>query len=254
MCLRRFLISAVLFLTMNKSNKEKTKESHLELTVIIPTLNEAKNITWVINNITKHTPPAKIIVADDGSTDGTQAIIKEHYKYNQNITLFDRTQKIHGLTASVIDAILNVKTKYFVVIDGDGQHPPEKINEFVEQFMRDAVIVVGVRECVANKWGFYRHSMSKIATALSHLRLHLTGTLCSDPLSGFFGAETAIVKNLLNLHRKSFVDTGYKVLFDLLKLQKFKVVEVPYTFGLRKGGESKIKSTHIIDFLKSVIK
>ena len=239
---------------MTRLAKEKIEQLNPELTVIIPTLNEAKNIEWVISTVLKHTPTAKIIVADDGSTDGTAKIIEELIKNNSNIVFLDRSKKPHGLTASVIDSIIHTKTNFFVVIDGDGQHPPDKINEFIKHFNQGSSFVVGVRECVANKWGLYRHSMSKTATALAHLRLRLTGTTCSDPLSGFFGGETHSVKKILESHNNSFIGTGYKVLFDLLKLQKWNIIEIPYIFGLRKGGESKIKSRHVIDFLKSLIR
>ncbi|MBI2564985.1 glycosyltransferase [Candidatus Woesearchaeota archaeon] len=224
-----------------------------KLTIIIPTLNEAENISWVINTILNSLPDAFIIVADDGSSDGTQEIVLNYDKENVNIKLLDRSQKKHGLTASVIDAILQAKTQYFAVIDGDGQHPPEKIKDFLQELEKGAELVVGVREKVANKWGFSRRLMSKTATALAKMRLHITGIYCSDPVSGFFGGNTLLVQEVIKKNEKSFIQEGYKVFFDILKLKKWKLKEIPYIFGLRKCGESKIGKKQIIAFLKSII-
>ncbi len=225
----------------------------VELTVIIPTLNEAKNISWVIDTVVQHVPSSRIIVSDDGSKDGTQKIIQAYQVTNNCISLLDRSKKIHGLTASVVDAISNTKTSYFAVIDGDGQHPPEKLVEILNALLQGNEIAVATREKVASEWTFWRRLMSKCATGMAFLRLMLTGTLCNDPVSGFFGGNTLLVQKAIQQHHASFVLEGYKVLFDLLKIRKWRLAEVSYTFGVRKGGTSKIARKHIVAFLRSII-
>ena len=102
-----------------------------DLTVIVPTLNEGKNIGKLIKLVNSKYKGIKIIVSDDGSKDNTKQIC-EKYK---NVTFLDRSKnKVKGLTASVVDGINKTKTKYFVCMDGDLQHPPEKLGEFYEKF------------------------------------------------------------------------------------------------------------------------
>lgn len=224
-----------------------------EITIIIPTLNEEKNIAWVITSILNELPNAHIFVVDDGSKDNTQKIVRNYHKKQPKIILIDRSKRNHGLTASVLDGILLTKTKYFAVIDGDGQHPPEKIINFSNLLSSNVEIVVGVRKKVVNEWGFFRRYMSRIATILAKIRLLLTGTYCSDPVSGFFAGNTHLIKEIILNHPNAFVLEGYKVLFDILKIKKWKIKEYPYIFGLRRGGKSKIGNKQVIAFLKSLI-
>jgi len=224
-------------------------------TVIIPTLNEEKNINKLIDLIVKLYPGINIIVADDGSNDQTQAIVRNLNKRNKKITLMDRSnEKIHGLCASVIDAAMQTKTENMVSIDGDFQHPPEKIKEIVEK-LNYADIVIGNREKVMSKWPLRRKLISKIATILAKARLQMKGTIVKDPMSGFFGIRTKLMKSIIQKNGNKFEKKGYKILFDCLKYSpKVKVSNVNYIFGLRKSGTSKISGRIIWLFLKSVFR
>src|SRR3990167_553648 len=118
-------------------------------TVIIPTLNESQNITELLETIRRNYPEAKVIVADDGSTDGTKEKAAAIERKNPNIKLLDRSNdKTHGLTASVIDAVKTADSEFVVVIDGDLQHPPEKIKEITKKLGEGNDIAIGTREKV----------------------------------------------------------------------------------------------------------
>jgi len=225
-------------------------------TVIIPTLNEEKNIDKLLSLLTKLYPKINIIVTDDGSSDKTQQIVNNWNKKNKSVKLLDRSKKqIRGLSASVLDAIMHTKTTFFVVIDGDLQHPPEKIKEITQKLRNNADVVVGSRKEVANEWSLFRRLMSYTATNMALLRAAMTGTTCNDILSGFFGARTILFQEKYKKRQKSFVEESYKVLFDFLKISKnIKVSYVPYIFGIRRGGQSKIGTRHIYYFLKSLLK
>lgn len=111
-----------------------------DITIILPTLNEEKNISSILAYIASNYKDCRIIVADDGSRDRTKKIALD-FKY-KNLIFLDRSkQLIHGLTASVLDAIKLIKTKYFVVMDADGQHPPKKIKEIVNILRLDSNLV-----------------------------------------------------------------------------------------------------------------
>ncbi len=228
-----------------------------DTTVIIPTLNEGKNIGELLTIIQKSYPGIHVVVADDGSTDETCNIVKAASRKDKNIALVNRAQEpVKGITASVIDAVHACNTPFFVVIDGDLQHPPEKIRDLVKGLRGGNRVVVGTRSEVMTDWPFFRKLMSRGATLLGQFRLVLTGIRTSDPMSGFFGCEKALFEHQFHQHQPSFVLTGYKVLFDLLKnLPKSSAVaEVPYVFGSRKRGSSKIGLRHILAYLRSLVK
>lgn len=225
----------------------------MSATVIIPTFNEAGNIEETIRRVLNENKDAKIIVADDGSKDSTQQIVRKLSSKNRNITLLDRSkQQVKGLTASVVDAVKITETESFVVIDADLQHPPEKVKEAIKK-LESFDIVIGTRSAIPKDWPLKRKLISKTATMLARIRLMRS---IKDPVSGFFGAKTGLFRSVLDKSERKFEMRGYKVLFDFLKYcpRTAKIGEVYYEFGLRKSGESKIGSKQIKLFFKSLFK
>lgn len=215
-----------------------------DTTLIIPTFNEGKNIEQLLAAIRQQYPSMNIIVSDDGSTDGTREIATN----TPGCTLLDRSgEPVHGLTVSVLDAIRLARTEFCVVMDGDGQHPYEKVGEMVEKLRGGADVVVGSRESIPN-WRLERRIISMGATFLGRLALFVRGApQCSDVMSGFFGVKRDLMSGYIESDYDAFVLEGYKVLFDLLKLLPSETVmdTVGYDFGERGGGESKIGWKHI---------
>ena len=225
-----------------------------DCTIIIPTLNEAENIGELLNILTSYYPKSNIIVADDGSSDSTQDIVMEHS--NKNITLLDRSKEdVKGLTASVLDAARLVNTPNVVIMDADLQHPPEKVKE-LNHDLRFNDISIGYRKAVANEWPLHRKMMSWGGDALARIRLMMKPFTCLDLMTGFFGIRTAVMMDILAAREKSFVKPGYKVLFELLKYAPdgVRLGHVPYVFGERLRGDSKIGNKHIYYHMKSVAK
>jgi len=227
------------------------KEDYSDTTIVIPTFNEESNISELLNLIEKLYQNISIVVSDDGSTDKTQEIVKGHRKKNKKIKLLDRSKEtVHGLTASVFDASKTVKTKYLVVMDGDLQHPPEKIKGIVRELRKGHDLVAGARRKVF-EWSLDRRIISKVATWLGKTRLLLKGATCDDILSGFFGIKTKIMQEI---NKNRFEIQGYKILFDILKSidKNTKIKNIYYEFGMRKRGHSKIGLKQIISFLKAL--
>ncbi|HVC58431.1 MAG TPA: glycosyltransferase [Candidatus Acidoferrales bacterium] len=228
-----------------------------DVTVIVPTLNEGGNITKLINILTKGYPRISVIVSDDGSKDGTAEAVLKIGKKNKRIRLLDRKREgVHGLTASVIDAALIVNTDKIVVMDGDLQHPADKIKEITRK-LDDYNIVVGVRTAVEN-WGIHRIIISKGMAYIAYGTFVLRGRpVSNDIMSGFFGINANLFKNIIRKNRDSFVPTGYKVLLDTLRLvgRRCKVGEVYYsTFREREYGQSKLKMKHMANALSSTFR
>ena len=103
-------------------------------TILIPTLNEEKNIKRLIETILSLYPSINITVVDDGSSDDTVKLVNE---FNDVVSLINRKDNdIKGLSISIKEGIFSVKTKYFMVIDGDFQHPPEAIKDAINALMK----------------------------------------------------------------------------------------------------------------------
>ncbi len=222
-----------------------------DITIVIPTLNEENNIAKLISLLKKVYRGIKIIVVDDGSRDNTQAIAKK-----AGAKVIDRSQKpIHGLTISAIEGICTAKTPYAIVMDGDMQHPYEKIKEIAEHF-EHAQLVVGTREQVLNDWPWHRRMMSKLAILLGKVRLKISGVYCKDIVSGFFGIHTKVFKDVVARKYDKYELKGYKILFDTLKYlpPTTAIAQVEYDFGLRSEGVSKINYKHVLYYFRSLFK
>jgi dolichol-phosphate mannosyltransferase len=222
-----------------------------DTTIIIPTINEERNIGKLLGIIRKLYSGISVIVADDGSTDKTREIAKAN-----GAKVLDRRKEKKGLSASVIHAAHKVKTRYFAVIDGDLQHPPEKIKDIVAALRKGALVAIGVRERVDSKWPIFRRAQSKVAMSLGHMKLAGRPYAKTDLMSGFFGCQTKSFLEYYAKNKTRFVPEGFKVLFDLLKClpRDAKVAEIGYVFGTRSEGASKISGRHAYYYLKSLIK
>ncbi len=228
-----------------------------ELTVLIPVKNEANNIRQLIGTLVKTYPNLSIIVADDGSEDGSADIIQDICNLNENITFLDRKDKeIKGLTVSVLDSIDLVKTKYFIVMDGDGQHPTECLAEIYSQLLKGKAVCVASRSSVPG-WRWDRKLISKIGSFLAKGILYLRGKkVPADVLSGFFGIETSFWNKVTQGKKKRFCPKGYKILFDFLKLcdSSLSLGNVYFVFNERSSGSSKIGLKIYTEFLKALFK
>ena len=229
-----------------------------DTTVILPTLNEAQNIEELIKVVTNMFSDLKIIVADDGSKDDTQKLVNQIKSKNDQVYLLDRSKaKVHGLTASVLDAITVTTTPFFVVMDADFQHSPKTIAAFLSKLRKGtADIAIGTRVKVVGYWPWHRRALSSLGRSIGQIFLLLQGKVCHDVLSGFFAGKTDLAKKLITNNQKRFEPEGYKVLFDLCRVapRSTKIAEVPYQFNERLRGDSKINPKHLLYYFRSFFK
>jgi len=228
-----------------------------DLTVVIPVKNEVKNIGYVINELLQIYPNLNIIVADDGSTDGTVDIIKDIQRNNKNVVLLDRrNERIKGLTVSVLDAIAMVKTEYFMVMDGDGQHETKYVERLYNQLKLNSNLSVASRVSVPG-WHWNRKLISWIGDFLGKFILSLKKKKSpADILSGFFGVETDYWRKIVKNRMDYFCLKGYKLLFDFLKIydSSINLENVYYIFNTRGSGTSKINWKIYLEYLRALLR
>ena len=95
-------------------------------------------------------------------------------------------------------------------------------------------------------WSTKRKLISKTAKGIAKAGL---GVNESDPMSGFFAFNRNILEGI------KFDAIGYKMLLEILvKTKGAKVKEIPYTFTDRTRGSSKLDSSTMFDYVKSVWK
>ncbi len=223
-----------------------------DLTVVLPTYNEGGNIQHMLATLTELYPGVSVLVADDNSRDGTQQKVGEFSATNARVRLLNRDPNDRGLTASIMEGLMNVSTPYYVVMDADFQHPPEYVRELHARLKDGADLAVGVRED-KNSLGLGRKlaSVGAHALAAAYLRVMRQPT-SEDTMSGFFGGRTDICQRTISGMGHRFERRGFKVLFDLLKYlpRDTRVEEVAFPFSMRRSGESKLSSRVILSILR----
>ncbi len=219
----------------------------MKVSVIIPTYNERKNLEELFDRISRALGDYEyeIIVVDDDSPDRTWEKAQElAEKYPVRVI---RRKEEKGLSSAVIRGFREAGGDVFVVMDADLQHPPETIPKLLKAIEDGADIAVGsryVRGGRVENWYWYRKLISRGAIMLGRVALPKIRDV-KDPVSGFFALRRKTVENVkLN-------PVGFKILLEILiKGNYSKVVEVPFTFGLRHAGESKLGQKQILNYLR----
>jgi dolichol-phosphate mannosyltransferase len=236
--------------------KEKINTNN-QVSIIIPTYNESKNIIKILHSIGEILPKnvsTQTIVVDDNSPDGTGKIVEDYLKNvkkiaDNTIEIIHRKTK-DGLGSAILKGIQQAKGDTIVVMDCDFSHPPQiipKLIESIKKYQYD--IVVASRYIKGGKiqgWSVKRKIMSKFATLIAKKGL---GIDTKDPMSGFFAFKRSIIKGL------NIDAIGFKILLEILvKTKGVNIKEIPYTFQNRELGSSKLNVKTILDYYKSVWK
>ena len=219
----------------------------LNISLIIPTYNEAKNIPFLIEEIFTVVDKSKInlefIIVDDNSPDGTGKIA-ESLADKYPIKVINRSRKL-GLGTAVMDGFKLSGREFVGAMDGDMSHNPDILNQMIASLI-DNDIVIGSRfenESKVENWGLHRRIISGTGVFMARI---LAGV--NDPLSGYFFMKKDVI-NGVNLKTK-----GYKILLEILVKGKYKrVKEFPYTFRMRKYSMSKLNTKEFLLFLGQII-
>ena len=231
------------------------KQSKAQVSIIIPTYNESENIIQVLKSIGEHLPEdiaTEALVVDDNSPDGTGKIVEDYINDTQNgigyaIEVIHRKTK-SGLSSAILDGIQHSTGETVVIMDSDFSHPPKIIPQLIEEIKTSKCDIVIASRFVPggaiNGWSTKRKLISKTAKGIAKAGL---GVNESDPMSGFFAFKRKILEGI------KFDAIGYKMLLEILvKTKGAKVKEIPYTFTDRTRGSSKLDSSTMLDYVKSV--
>ena len=216
----------------------------------MPTYNEAPNVGELVRRVTAAVSglDAEIIFVDD-STDDTPAVIRTIAQDAAlPVRLIHREQRTGGLGGAVVEGFRAASADACLVMDGDLQHPPEKIPEMLERFGEGDVDIVvasryaggGTAHGLADR---SRVLVSKASTAVTKAMFPLRLRDVTDPMTGFFLVSRSAV-DLDGLRPQ-----GFKILLEILVRRTFRVAEVPFHFADRHAGESKASLRQGVHFL-----
>lgn len=234
------------------------EEGRPTVSLIFPTYCEEGAIGTTLDGVATALDAAGItweaLIVDDASPDGTQdEVLGRQAQYGERVRLIVRHDE-RGLGSAVVRGFRDARGEHLLVMDADGQHPADAAVRMVQEAeAKRADIVIGTRHSGGGSVGSFsplRRFVSWGAAMMAHIALPpVRRQRLTDPMSGLF------------LVRADRVDAdhlsprGYKILLEVLAHAKapdggrLTVAEVPYSFGERTAGESKLGSRVMVDYI-----
>lgn len=213
--------------------------------IIIPAYNEEKNIISVINNLITNYPQYDYVIINDGSTDNTEQVCKEHgFHY---VTLPSNL----GIGGGVQTGYLYAKENNYdiaVQIDGDGQHNPQYIQDAIEQLNKGFDMVIGSRFIA--KEGFQSSGIRRVGISfLSTIIKILCHTKIYDVTSGFRICNRKMIEFFAQNYAQDYPEP--EAIVNAV-LHNFRVSEIPVVMNERLDGKSSISSLKSIYYMIKV--
>jgi dolichol-phosphate mannosyltransferase len=210
--------------------------------VIVPTYNERFNIARLIPAVLAQDPCIEILVVDDGSPDGTGAIVDTIAANNPKVNVIHRAGKLGLGTAYIAGFRWALERKYDLVfeMDADFSHNPERIPEFLAA-IREADVVLGSRYQNGHvnvvNWPMSRLFLSYAANVYARF---VTGLPIFDTTGGF----KCFRRNVLeSIDLNSVKSNGYAFQIEMSYRawkRGFQLFEIPIIFVDRTEGVSKM--------------
>lgn len=202
----------------------------IEISVVVPVYNEEENLPVLIPQIAEVLRPLaetyEMIFVDDGSTDGSLRILKEMTSHHPQIRILAFKENC-GETAAGVAGLKEARGEVVITLDADLQNDPKDIPAMLE-YLKDYDMVTGWRQKREDSW--VKRITSKIA---NKIRNWLSGETIRDSGCTFRAYKRECLQNLKlykGMHR--FMPT-------LVKMEGFRVIEIPIAHHPRKFGVSK---------------
>jgi glycosyltransferase involved in cell wall biosynthesis len=219
--------NGVILYKKSKENKQKQfMNKEIELTIVMPCLNEAETLKVCIDKAMKYLNDnnisGEVVIGDNGSTDGSQDIAR-----NCGARVVDIPRKGYG--SALMGAIQAAKGKYVIMGDSDDSYDFSNLNAYVEKLRDGYDLVMGNRF----KGGIAKGAMPFLHYYLGNPVLSFIGKLffgggINDFHCGLRGFRQDIV-TLLNLQT-----TGMEFASEMVvkaQINKLKIIEVPTTLS-----------------------
>lgn len=217
------------------------------VSVVLPTYCEAANLNIIVPDIMDALGAdlGEIIIVDDNSPDDTRAVVDRMLRCKFPVQLHVR-QHERGLASAIFYGIRAAWYERIIVMDADGQHPPELLPR-IAMALNHADLVAATRRSDGGGDGHFGAMRKAISQGFNLL----AAPLCpqSDRTGGYFGLRKAILTGV------NTDAIGWKAGLEIyVKANYATYTEIPYEFGERWTGESKTRLKHGIEYVHHLSK
>lgn len=224
----------------------------MKLIVQIPCLNEEQTLPAVLATIPRRIPgidQIEILVIDDGCTDRTVAVAKEH-----GVTQFVHHARTQGLGRSFRDGVmrsLELGADVVVNTDGDNQYPQERIPDLVRPIVeRRADLVIADRQThLIEHFSPAKKLLQRVGSAVVN---RAAGTELPDAASGFraYSRESLMVLNTITRFSycmETIIQAGNK----RLKIDSIQITTNPRSRDSRLFGSTR---EHVLRSMAAIVR
>ncbi len=209
--------------------------------VVIPTYNEATNVSSMITSIRESMPELHILIVDDGSPDGTGQIVDAISRSDPKVRCLHRTSK-DGIGKAYIAGFIYALENGFQFIaqmDADHSHSPGDLVRLFENSLKSDLVIGSryVRNGRTVNWPFHRKLLSRFGGLYASSILNMK---INDPTGGFKVWNATLLKQyeFSGIQSSGYVFT-VEMTYRAIGLGA-KITEVPITFTERVAGVSKM--------------
>lgn len=233
----------------------------MQVSVILPTYNEAGNIGQLILALIKQLQASisdfEIIVVDDNSPDGTARVVQTLISQNFPIKLIVRKHK-RGLATAIYLGLKKASGKIIVLMDSDFNHSPKYLPQLIKPVLASKVDLVigsryisggGMHVTEANRLQFWLSKWGNffVNKIILHLPVH-------ESLSGFVAFKKSVLKKInCSAVFQGYGDYCIRLLYQLNQVG-CSLAEIPVVYGRRQWGQSKTRLLKVfIGYFKTAI-
>jgi dolichol-phosphate mannosyltransferase len=213
--------------------------------VIVPTYNERENIARLIETVLSQDRRLEVLVVDDGSPDGTAAIVEGIIAQNARVHMLSRPRKMGLGTAYVAGFRWALERAYDLVfeMDADFSHDPGHLPDFLRA-AESSDLVLGSRyqdgKVTVVNWPISRLILSYFANVYARA---VTGLPVWDATGGFKCFRRTVLESIdLTKVRSNGYAFQIEMSFRAWK-RGFRIVEIPIVFVDRTEGQSKMSKS-----------
>ncbi len=223
------------------------------ISVVVPTFNERDNVTKLYHKLEAALIGIawEVVFVDDNSPDGTWDVVRGLAQHDGRVRCIRRLGR-RGLSGACIEGVLACSAPYAAVMDADLQHDESQLPRMLSLLQSgQADLVVGSRYIEGGSAASFDRARASASAIATEIAKRVLGVSIADPMSGFF----MIRRDRFEQIAPDLSTQGFKILLDIVATaqSRLKIVEIPYTFGARLHGESKLDSMVALDFLGLVL-
>jgi glycosyltransferase involved in cell wall biosynthesis len=216
--------------------------------VVVPCFNEAGSVGALLTEIGEKAPSCDVLVVDDGSTDGTDRLVRPPAR----CVRLPANLGIGGAVQTGIQFAERAGYDYCIQIDGDGQHPPELVLPLIQAAIESgSQLVIGSRYLGSGD-GFQSTAMRRLGSRLIGRALHLCfgGDRITDPTSGL----RVMDRRAMTFFARHYpADYPEPVSIAWLLARGFRVREFPVRMRERSAGVSSIGLMKTVSYMVRVV-